>query len=148
MTPRLQKARPILNWAAVIMLAISLYMVFFFAPDELSMGNVQRIFYFHVGTAWVAAVTFFVALVAGISYLIRPSKKKDTIALASVEIGIVFTTMTIIAGSVWARPAWNTWWVWTPRLTSITVMRLVYVAYFMLRVAVEDDERRARFSAV
>ena len=148
MTPRLQKARPILNWAAVIMLAISLYLVFFFAPDERSMGNVQRIFYFHVGTAWVAAVTFFVALVAGISYLIRPSKKKDTIALASVEIGIVFTTMTIIAGSVWARPAWNTWWVWTPRLTSITVMWLVYVAYFMLRGAVEDDERRARFAAV
>ena len=148
MTPRLQKARPILNWVAVILLAISLYLVFFFAPDERSMGNVQRIFYFHVGTAWVAAVTFFVALVAGVSYLIRPSEKKDTIALASVEIGIVFTTMTIIAGSVWARPAWNTWWVWTPRLTSITVMWLVYVAYFMLRGAVEDNDRRGRFSAV
>jgi heme exporter protein C len=130
------------------MLAISLYLVFFFAPDELSMGNVQRIFYFHVGTAWVAAVTFFVSLVAGISYLIRPSRMKDTIAMASVEIGVVFTTMTIIAGSVWARPAWNTWWVWTPRLTSITVMWLVYVAYFMLRGAVDDDERRSRFAAV
>jgi heme exporter protein C len=83
-----------------------------------------------------------------VAYLRRPSKKLDIISLASVEIGIVFTTMTIVSGSVWGRPAWNTFWIWSPRLTSITVMWLVYVAYLMLRGAIEDEERRGRFAAV
>ncbi len=148
MVKRLENAGTALNWAAAITIVISLFMVFFFAPIELTMGNVQRIFYFHVGSAWVAAITFLVALIAGISYLRRPVEIKDTISLASVEIGIIFTTMTIIAGSVWGRPAWGTWWIWTPRLTSITVLWLVYMAYFMLRGAVDDDERKKRYAAV
>jgi heme exporter protein C len=148
MKTRLDKAIPILNVVTLVMVAIAMLMIFFFAPNERSMGNVQRIFYFHVGAAWVAAVTFFVALVAGILYLRRPSRQWDTIALASVEIGVIFTTMTIASGSIWARPAWNTWWVWSPRLTLITVMWLVYVAYFMLRGALEDEDKRGRFAAV
>lgn len=145
---RLEKTTTILNWATIIMFLVSLYMIFFFAPTESTMGNVQRIFYFHVGAAWVAAVAYFMALVAGIMYLRRPSRTWDTVAMASVEIGLAFTTMTIVSGSIWGRPAWNTYWIWSPRLTSITVMWLVYVAYFMLRGAVEDEEKRGRFSAV
>lgn len=145
---RLEKTTTILNWATIIMFLVSLYMIFFFAPTESTMGNVQRIFYFHVGSAWVAAVAYFMALVAGIMYLRRPSRTWDTVAMASVEIGLAFTTMTIVSGSIWGRPAWNTYWIWSPRLTSITVMWLVYVAYFMLRGAVEDEEKRGRFSAV
>jgi heme exporter protein C len=148
MVKRFIGASNALNWVTAIAMVVTLFLVFFFAPDERTMGNVQRIFYFHVGTAWVAAVTFGVALIAGISYLRNPSNNKDIIALASVEIGIVFTTTTIVSGSVWGRPAWNTWWEWTPRLTSITVLWLVYMAYFMLRGAVEDDERKRRYAAV
>jgi heme exporter protein C len=148
MVKRLEGAGNVLNWVVAITLVISLFMVFFFAPDERTMGNVQRIFYFHVGAAWVAAVTFLIALIAGISYLRNPTTNKDTIALASVEIGVIFTSMTIVAGSVWGRPAWGTWWIWTPRLTSITVLWLVYMAYFMLRGAVEDEERKMRYAAV
>ncbi|MCI0397810.1 MAG: cytochrome c biogenesis protein [Chloroflexi bacterium] len=148
MTNRLGKAIPVLNVASAVMVLVLLLMVFFFAPDERTMGNVQRIFYFHVGSAWVAAVTFFVALVAGVLYLRRPSKTLDAISMASVEIGLAFTTMTIASGTIWGRPAWNTWWIWSARLTSITVMWLVYVAYFMLRGAMEDEERRNRFAAV
>jgi heme exporter protein C len=74
--------------------------------------------------------------------------KWDTIAVASVEIGLVFLTMATVAGSVWGKPAWNTWWLWSPRLTLITIAWLTYAAYFMLRGAIEDDERRARFAAV
>ncbi|MGD2050245.1 MAG: cytochrome c biogenesis protein CcsA [Chloroflexota bacterium] len=144
----LDRLVPILNWAAGIMVAISLLTIFFYAPTEITMGNVQRIFYFHVGSAWVSALAFFVALLSGIAYLRNPSRTWDTIAVGSVEIGLVFTSMTIISGSVWGRPAWNTWWIWSPRLTSITVLWLVYVAYFMLRGAVEDEEKRGRFSAV
>lgn len=147
-TKRLDRATVILNWLAAALVLITLGMIFFFAPTERTMGNVQRIFYFHVGSAWVSSIAFFAALVAGIMYLRRPSRTWDTVALASVEIGLAFTTMTIVSGSVWGRPAWNTWWIWSPRLTSITVMWLVYVAYFMLRGAIEDQERRGRFAAV
>jgi heme exporter protein C len=123
-------------------------MIFFFAPAERTMGNVYRILYFHVGVAWVGAVTLLVALVAGILYLRGRNPRWDTVSMASIEIGLVFVTMTIVSGSVWARPAWNTWWIWDVRLTSITVLWLVYAAYFMLRGAVEDDEKRRRFAAV
>lgn len=147
-TQRLDRFTSIFNWAAATMFLVSLLMIFFYAPTERTMGHVQRIFYFHVGSAWVAAVAFFMALLGGVMYLRRPSRSWDTISLASVEIGLTFTTMTIISGSVWARPAWNTWWIWSARLTSITVMWLVYVAYFMLRGAIEDEEKRSRFAAV
>ncbi|MGH2536457.1 MAG: cytochrome c biogenesis protein [Candidatus Promineifilaceae bacterium] len=141
-------AIPRLNLITAGMLALNMLLVFFWAPTELTMGHVQRIFYFHVGSAWVASLAFLVALLAGVSYLRRPAAGKDAVALASVEIGLVFTTMTIASGSIWGRPAWNTWWIWTPRLISITVLWLVYAAYFMLRGAVEDEERRGRFAAV
>lgn len=145
---RLNRLTRIFNWAAAGAMLVTLLMIFFFAPTERTMGHVQRIFYFHVGSAWVSSVAFFMALLGGVMYLRRPSKTWDTVAVASVEIGLAFTTMTIVSGSVWGRPAWNTWWIWSPRLTSITVMWLVYVAYFMLRGAIEDEDRRGRFSAV
>lgn len=112
------------------------------------MGNVQRIFYFHVGSAWVGSLAFGVALVGGVLFLRRPDKKWDTLALASVEIGLVFLSMAIVSGSVWGKPAWNTWWLWSPRLTMVTIMWLAYAAYFMLRGAIDDEERRGRFAAV
>ena len=148
MTYRLNRIIPVLNWLAAVALLVSMIMIFFYAPVERTMGNVQRIFYFHVGAAWVGAVAFFVALLCGVLYLRRPERKWDTIGLASVEIGLVFLTITTVAGSVWGRPAWNAWWVWSPRLTLITIAWLTYAAYFMLRGAIEDEERRGRFAAV
>lgn len=112
------------------------------------MGNVQRLFYFHVGAAWIGAVVFGVALLCGVLYLRRPNRTLDAVSMASVEVGLVFLTMTIIGGSFWGKPAWNTWWIWSPRLTLITVAWLVYAAYFMLRGAIEDPQRRARYAAV
>ena len=145
---RLDKSVRIANWAAAVAIFIALLAIFFYAPVERTMGNVQRIFYFHVGSAWVGAVAFFVALVAGILYLRQSDRKWDTVAVASVEIGLVFLTMAAVAGSVWGKPAWNTWWLWSPRLTLITIAWLTYAAYFMLRGAIEDEERRGRFAAV
>lgn len=145
---RLNRNVRILNWAAAVAIFIDLIVIFVYAPTERTMGNVQRIFYFHVGAAWVGAVAFFVALISGVIYLRRPARKWDTVAVASVEIGLVFLTMATVAGSVWGRPAWNTWWLWSPRLTLITIAWLTYAAYFMLRGAVEDEEKRGRFSAV
>jgi heme exporter protein C len=145
---RLNRTIRILNIASLIALAIALGMVFFYAPVERTMGNVQRIFYFHVGSAWVGSLAFGVALVGGVLFLRRPDKKWDTLALASVEIGLVFISMAIVSGSVWGKPAWNTWWLWSPRLTMVTIMWLAYAAYFMLRGAIDDEERRGRFAAV
>lgn len=147
-SPRFDKVLTILNWTAVIAIVLTLVIVFFYAPTESTMGNVQRIFYFHVGSAWVGAIAFFVALFGGVMYLWKSERRWDTLSLASVEIGLVFLTMATVAGSVWGKPAWNTWWLWSPRLTLITIALLTYAAYFMLRGAIEDDDRRARFAAV
>jgi heme exporter protein C len=145
---RLSRTIRILNIVSLIALAIALGMVFFYAPVERTMGNVQRIFYFHVGAAWVGSLAFLVAMVCGVLFLRRPEKKWDTMASASVEIGLVFISIAIVSGSVWGKPAWNTWWLWSPRLTIVTIMWLAYAAYFMLRGAIEDEERRGRFAAV
>ena len=145
---RLSRTIRILNILSLIAIAIALGAIFFYAPVERTMGNVQRIFYFHVGAAWVGSLAFLVAMVCGVLFLRRPEKKWDTMALASVEIGLVFISMAIVSGSVWGKPAWNTWWLWSPRLTMVTIMWLAYAAYFMLRGAIEDEERRGRFAAV
>ncbi len=140
----------LLNVAAALALLDSLVLIFWYAPVERTMGNVQRIFYFHVGSAWNAAVAFGAALLGGVLFLARRTRGPfwDTLSLASVEIGLVFVSLTIVSGSIWGRPAWNTWWLWSPRLTSVTVMWLVYAAYFMLRGAIDNRERRAVYSAV
>ncbi len=147
-TPRLDRWIRIFNILAVVGMAIAIGMNFFFAPTERTMGNVQRLFYFHVGAAWVGAVVFGVALLCGVLYLRRANRAWDVISLASIEVGLVFLTMTIVGGSFWGKPAWNTWWIWSPRLTLITVAWLVYAAYFMLRGAIEDPHKRARYAAV
>lgn len=138
----------ILDVASIVLLLIATGMVFFYAPIEKVMGLVQKVFYFHVATAWVGMVSFGLAAVVGIIYLIKKDERFDLISVASVEIGLVFTMICLITGSIWARPIWNAWWTWDPRLTTVTIMELVYFAYMMLRNGIEEPERRARFGAV
>lgn len=144
----LTKRSNLLNWLALGAMIFMLGMIFAYAPTEKSMGYVQLLFYFHVGSAWVASVTFFVALVCGVIYLWKRNPMMDVVSMASVEIGVAFVTMTIVSGSVWGKPAWNTWWEWSPRLTSITILWLVYIAYFVLRSSIDSEETKRRFSAV
>ena len=138
----------ILDVVSIIVLAISTYLALVFAPTELVMGNVQRVFYFHIGTAWVGLLGFIVAALAGIIYLINKDMKWDRFEVAAVEVSTMFFFITIVLGSIWARPAWNTWWTWDVRLTTAAITELIYVAYFMLRQGIEDPEKRARFGAV
>jgi heme exporter protein C len=93
-------------------------------------------------------LSFLFAAIAGILYLIKKTKIWDLVGVAAVEIGIIFIFITIVTGSIWARPIWNTWWTWDPRLTTATIMELVYIAYIMLRQGIDDPERRSRFGAV
>jgi len=135
----------ILGAVAVI---VALTMVFLYAPREVSMGNVQRIFYFHVASAWVGFFAFFVTFLGGIGYLIQEKRRWDILALSSVEIGLTFIIMAVATGSLWARPVWGTYWTWEPRLTISAVQLLIYIAYGMLRGSIDNPERRARFAAV
>ncbi len=138
----------IIDFISVILLIIATILVFFVVPTEAVMGLVQKVFYFHVAAGWVGMMAFFTALVAGVAYLVTKQARWDRVGLAGIEIGIVYMLINIITGSIWARPIWNTWWTWDPRLTTAAIMELVYAAYLMLRSGIEDPERRARFSAV
>jgi heme exporter protein C len=137
-----------LTWFSLALFILALYMVLIYAPREAIMGDVQRVFYFHVAAGWVGALAFLVTAVAGGIYLTKRDLRWDRIALASVEIGIVFTFINIVTGSIWARPIWNTWWTWDPRLVTATIMELMYLAYLLLRQGIEDQDRKARFGSV
>jgi heme exporter protein C len=141
-------ALKILDMITILMLIAATAMVFFFAPVERVMGLVQKVFYFHVAAGWVGMLGFLVAAVAGGIYLATGGRKWDIAELAAVEIGMAFAFINVVTGSIWARPIWNTWWTWDPRLTTATIMLLIYAAYLMLRAGIEDPDRRARFGAV
>jgi len=145
---RRPKALTVLNWLTGAVFVAALYIVLFWAPQEAIMGDVQRVFYFHVAAGWVGALAFLVTAIVGGIYLARGEQRWDRVAMASVEIGVVFTFINIVTGSIWARPIWNTWWTWDPRLITATIMELIYIAYMMLRQGIEDRDRRARFGAV
>jgi len=143
--PRMLK---VLDIITIIFFFLALLMVFFYAPLEKVMGAVQKVFYFHVAAGWVGMLSFMVAAIAGIFYLIKKDSKWDLVGYSAIEIGIAFTLINVITGAIWARPIWNAWWTWDPRLTTATIMELVYFAYLMLRQGIDDPERRNRFSAV
>jgi heme exporter protein C len=138
----------VLDTVTAVLFVAATAMVFFYAPEEAVMGQVQRVFYFHVSAGWVGMLGFLVAAIAGIAYLRSGRRNWDIVGLAAVEIGMVFAFINIVTGSIWARPIWNTWWTWDPRLTTATIMELIYAAYLMLRSGIEDPDRRARFGAV
>ena len=136
--------------AAAAMFVLALVMVFLVAPRAQieAGGNVQRIFYFHLSSAWNGFGAWIVTAVAGALYLKRRDLKYDRIAVASAEIGVLFITMVLLSGMLWARPTWNTWWNWDFKLTLSALQFLMYVAYLMLRTGLDDPNRRARFAAV
>lgn len=137
-----------LNRLTALLFVVALYLTLFYAPREAVMGDVQRVFYFHVSAGWVGGLAFLVTAIAGGVYLARRDRRWDRVALASVEVGMVFAFINIVSGSIWARPVWNTWWTWDPRLVTATIMELLYLAYLMLRQGIEDPDRQARFGAI
>ncbi|WP_054970952.1 cytochrome c biogenesis protein CcsA [Alicyclobacillus ferrooxydans] len=140
------------SWFGVIAVAVLGFLCQYFAliwsPPEKTMGNLVRIMYFHVGSAWIAFLAFFVTALFAVIYLIRRNLLFDRIAVASAEIGVVFTSFTLITGSLWAKPIWNTWWTWDPRLTTTLILWFLYVGYLLLRGTIEGLERRARISGI
>jgi heme exporter protein C len=123
----------ILAIVSLILLSYGLYQGLVAAPTEQTMGDVQRIFYYHVPSAWVAFLLFMVNFFASIWYLVQRSQRVDAIAVATAEVGVVFCTIVLITGPLWARPVWGIWWTWDARLTSTLVLWLIYVSYLVLR---------------
>lgn len=131
-------------------LSIALALIFFYAPREAVQGDVQRIFYIHVPSAWIAYLAFIIVAGASILVLARRNdwERWDKIAVAAAELGLVFTTIVLTTGPIWARRAWGIWWAWDARLTSTLVLWLIYAGYLLFRANTAPGERRARLSAV
>ena len=133
---------------SALLIPVAIGMVFFYAPLEKTMGSVQKIFYFHLPLAFSAFLSFFVAFIAGIMYLRTRRQIWDARLAASVEIGVVLTTLVLITGSLWGKPIWNTYWTWDPRLTTSLILWFIYASCLILRSAVEEEGKRATYSAV
>ncbi|MDH3198126.1 MAG: cytochrome c biogenesis protein [Candidatus Krumholzibacteria bacterium] len=136
---------------AVIALATmlaGLAMIGFYAPVEAEQGVVQKIFYFHVPLAWNAFLGFTLVFVFSFIFLVTRSRKWDIRAYAAAEVGVLFTTLVLVTGPIWAKPIWGIWWTWDARLTLTLVLWLIYVAYLMLRHYVDSPDKRATLSAV
>src|SRR6185503_20196822 len=129
-------------------LLVGLVMAFGVAPRETTQGNVQRIMYVHPPLAWVSYLAFVVVAVASVAYLVRRRPAADRVAHASAEVGVVFTGLAIATGSIWGKPTWGTWWTWDARLTSVSILFVMYLGYLLLRGMIDDRERGARFAAV
>ncbi|MCC6173690.1 MAG: cytochrome c biogenesis protein CcsA [Chloroflexi bacterium] len=153
MTPRprptlLTPATTILGGLTLLAMLATLYAALIYAPTERVQGDIQRVFYFHVPMAWNAYLAFFVVFVASIVYLWKRSRWWDAVARSSAEVGLLFTTLVLVTGSIWARPIWGTWWSWDARLTTTLILWFIYVGYLMLRSSVPERDRAARYSAV
>lgn len=126
----------------------ALYLALIHAPRDSLTGQVQRIFYFHVPAAWVGFLAFFVVFVASAGYLWKRSERWDAVARSSAEIGLLFTTLMLVTGSIWAKPVWGTWWSWDPKLTTSLILWFIYLGYLMLRAYAPTREHGARYGAV
>jgi len=138
----------VLPWLTLTTMIAALAMVFLYVPNERVQGLVQRIFYFHLPSAWNTFLGFFIVAGAGASYLWQGNRFFDLLAQAAAEIGMVFCTIVLITGSIWARPIWGVWWTWDPRLTMVVVLWTIYAAYLLLRHLGGDTEQIARYAAV
>lgn len=127
---------------------ILMYLIFIWSPVEKVMGEAQKIFYFHVGSAWVAFLAFFVVGYYSVSNLIRPKMNHFISAGVSAEIGVLFTTITLITGMIWGRASWNTWWSWEPRLVTTLILWFIYIAYLFIRKMDGSWEKKSRLSSV
>ena len=140
--------RIILGAVALLLVIAAAYASFFIAPTERTMGDIQRIFYFHVGSAWAAMDAFFVCFIANLLYVWKRQQKYDSLAVSCAEVGLVLTTVVLITGPIWAKPVWGIYWTWDARLTSTFVLWLLYISYLLLRSLIEEADRRALLSAL
>ena len=140
--------RRLLPALVCVTMVAALWLVFMVVPTEREMGIVQRIFYFHVSSAWVAFLGFFLVAGASAVYLWNGSRAADRLAEAAAEVGVLFCTLVLVTGPLWARPIWGVWWTWDPRLTMTVILWAIYASYLMLRAFGGEDDAVRRYAAV
>jgi heme exporter protein C len=138
----------VLPWLTGPTMVAALYLVFMAVPTERDQGIVQRIFYFHVPSAWTAFLGFFTVCGASLVFLWRGGADWDRLAKAAAEVGMVFCTLVLLTGPIWARPIWGTWWTWDPRLTMTVILWTIYASYLLLRSFGGEEDQIARYAAV
>src|SRR5436190_11769065 len=142
----MKRAFPILVFLVVAFLGYAAYQALVIAPTEQTMGDIQRIFYYHVPSAWTSFLLFFINFLASIWFLVKRNKAADALALASAELGVVFCTIVLLTGPLWAKPVWGIWWTWDVRLTTTLVCWMIYVSYLMMR-KFSDSSQTATLAA-
>lgn len=135
-----------IGFVAILML-INLYLILFVTPMHPDQQWAQRIFYFHVPSAWTGFLAYFIVMIAGIMFLWKKNQFWDDVGLASAEIGTLFTALVLVTGPIWAKPIWWQAWTWEPRLTTTLILFLIFVGYFMLRAYGGHPERVSRYAA-
>ncbi len=140
--------RQVLGMIAGILLAVDLYLIFAVAPTDANLGNVQRALYIHVPIAVISLVAFVAVFIGSVMYLRNRNSRWDNMAVAAGEVGFVFVSLALITGVLWAKPVWNVWWTWEPRLTLTLVLWLIYAGYLMVRAFTPNRSRAAVLSAV
>lgn len=142
------RRRRILGGLALLFVLLGLYFGLIQAPPDAYQGDVQRIMYLHIPTILTAYLSFFIVFVGSCLFLWKREKRDDILAYSAAEIGVLFTGLTIIEGSIWGKPTWGVWWTWDARLTLTAILLLIFVAYLMLRSLMEDENRGAVCGAV
>lgn len=142
------KLEKILIGLTFLSLLIALCAIFIYAPLEATMGVVQKIWYFHLASAWITFLAYSVVFIAGILYLWKKERRFDILGYSSAGIGVLFNTLVLLTGIIWAKPIWGTWWTWDPRLSTTLILWLMYIAYLMLRSSSGEASKGARLAAV
>jgi len=143
-----RRGERVLAWLAVGAVGVSAVLSLVASPPDAEQGGLIRLMYVHVPAAWVAYLAFAVVFVASVAYLRTRKTRWDRVAAASAEVGVLFTALTIVLGSIWAKPVWGTWWTWDPRLTTTAILLVIYVGYLAVRRLPDNPARRARWAAV
>jgi heme exporter protein C len=131
-----------------VLIALTAYLAFHYAPVEKSMGIIQKIFYLHLPSALSSFVAFGVCFYANLMYVFKRQPKWDWLGVSAVEVGLAFISVVLVTGPIWAHPVWGIWWTWDARLTLTFVLWLLYISYLLLRSMLEEPDKRALFSAL
>ena len=134
--------------SGALLMAFTLYLVYFWVPTEQNLGVSQRIFYFHVPLGWIGMVSIIVVAVASILHLITGRQKWDDLSYSTAELGVIYASLILVTGAIWGKPVWGVWWTWDPKLTTTLVLWFIFVGYLMVRAYGPAGGQGKRFASV
>ena len=130
------------------LMALTLYLIYFWVPTEQNLGVSQRIFYFHVPLGWIGMVSIVIVAVASVMHLFTGKQRWDDLAYSTAELGMIYASLILVTGAIWGKPVWGVWWTWDPKLTTTLVLWFIYVGYLMMRAYGPSGSQGKRFASV